>query len=372
MDVGSYILGGFECSTHRRLDGRRLDLIDATQHEKFALQDYRRLADLGFGAARDGLRWHIIETSAGKYDFRSVEEQTDAAQQVGIRVIWDLFHYGFPEHIDIFSADMPQRFAEFAAAFAEFHRSRTGSPPSVVPVNEISFFAWVGGDIGEFYPYEKQRGDELKLQLVRASISAIRALRSIEPDTCVISSEPAVNVIARPHEPWFSEEAENYRRSQFQAIDMITGRLRPELGGHTDHLDMIGVNYYPHNQWYFPDREMIPLDDPHYRSLNSILLEIYERYDTPILITETGTEDERRETWFRYVAAECEIARNKGVDLRGICLYPIVNHPGWVDDRHCLNGLWDYPDEQGNRPIYEPLALEVKKYLGKAARAANF
>ena len=48
-----------------------------------------------------------------------------------------------------------------------------------------------------------------------------------------------------------------------------------------------------------------------------------------------------------------------GVQMEGICLYPIVNHPGWVDDRHCYNGLWDYADKDGNREIYEPLALEL-------------
>ena len=37
------------------------------------------------------------------------------------------------------------------------------------------------------------------------------------------------------------------------------------------------------------------------------------------------------------------------------------NHPGWDNDRHCCNGLWDYSDETGNREIYEPLAEEIEK-----------
>jgi hypothetical protein len=53
------------------------------------------------------------------------------------------------------------------------------------------------------------------------------------------------------------------------------------------------------------------------------------------------------------------------VPIEGICLYPIVNHPGWDDDRHCHNGLWDYADDQGNREIYEPLAreLDIQQHL---------
>ena len=41
----SFFMGGFECSTHRLQSGRRLDVIGATAHDRFALEDYRRLAD---------------------------------------------------------------------------------------------------------------------------------------------------------------------------------------------------------------------------------------------------------------------------------------------------------------------------------------
>jgi hypothetical protein len=51
-----------------------------------------------------------------------------------------------------------------------------------------------------------------------------------------------------------------------------------------------------------------------------------------------------------------------GIPIEGICLYPIVNHPGWVDDRHCYNGLWDYADDRGFREIYEPLEAEIRRW----------
>lgn len=36
----SFFLGGFECSTHRRADGERLDLIASSGHDRLALEDY--------------------------------------------------------------------------------------------------------------------------------------------------------------------------------------------------------------------------------------------------------------------------------------------------------------------------------------------
>jgi hypothetical protein len=52
----------------------------------------------------------------------------------------------------------------------------------------------------------------------------------------------------------------------------------------------------------------------------------------------------------------------RGIPIEGICLYPIVNHPGWDDDRHCHNGLWDYADAHGQREIYEPLEAEIHRW----------
>jgi hypothetical protein len=77
------------------------------------------------------------------------------------------------------------------------------------------------------------------------------------------------------------------------------------------------------------------------------------------LIAETGCEDEERPGWLRYVCEEVQAAMASGVPLEGICLYPIVNHPGWDNDRHCHNGVWDYANDQGHRQIYQPLANEI-------------
>lgn len=359
----SYFLGGFECSTHRRRDGRRLDIIAATNHDTHACEDYARLAQLGILMARDGLRWHLIEPSPRSYDFSSLERQVLAAARADVEVIWDLFHYGYPEGIDIFSNEFASRLADLGAAFAEYHIRTLGKPPMVIPVNEISFFAWIAGDIGRFYPFAVDRGDELKRSLIAAYIAASRAVRSAANGATILASEPLVHVTARTAQPHFASAAEEYRLSQYQALDMLTGRIAHELGGGPDIVDVLGVNYYPHNQWYYPDREMIPLGDERYRPFNRMLSEAADRYNIPIFVSETGTEDGLRVTWFKYVVEQCRLARESGVDLRGICLYPIVNHPGWEDERHCHNGLWDYCAENGRRQIFEPLAAELRREI---------
>jgi len=93
-----------------------------------------------------------------------------------------------------------------------------------------------------------------------------------------------------------------------------------------------------------------------------MLQEVYDRYHRPLFIAETGAENRARASWLRYVCEETSAAINSGIPINGICLYPILNHPGWVDDRHCHNGLWDYADKHGHRPIYKPLANELHRW----------
>lgn len=353
-------MGGFECSTHRDACGRRLDLIASTRHDEFAVQDYSRLMDAGMLTARDGLRWHLIEKEPSVYDFSSLEQQVRAARETGIQVIWDYFHYGYPDDLDIFSPEFVSRFAWFSRAATDYLKAELGDELFVSPVNEISFFAWIAGTQGHFHPGKKRSGGRLKRQLVRTAIASMDAIREIAPDARFVITDPAIHVLPpRASTPSSRRAAEAYRQSQFEAFDMLAGKTEPELGGAPQYLDIVGLNYYFHNQWRHPSRRKVPPGHKDYRPFNDLLAEYYERYKRPILIAETGIEEEKRPEWFRYVAEQAGIARQSRIPVEGICLYPIVNHPGWADDRHCHNGLWDYADNDGNREIFEPLAKEI-------------
>lgn len=360
MQLKSFWIAGFECSCHCRKDGRRIDLLAATGHDRFAAADYARARSLGLTTVRDGVRWHRIERSPGRYDFSSLLPQVRAAQRTGVQVIWDLCHYGWPGHLDIFRPEFVDRFAEFARAVARLIAEETGEPPFYAPVNEISFWSWAGGDMALFNPCETGRGFELKAQLVRACLAAIDAVRSVDPRARILHTDPAVHIVPDPDRPEEREEAEGYRRAQFQAWDMIAGRLWPQLGGDERYLDWVGVNYYPHNQWVYKGAALAH-EDPRYRPLREILADVWERYGRPLLIAETGAEDGLRGPWLRYVSDEARAARRAGVPVHGICLYPVLDYPGWDDDRHCRTGLWGFPDAAGGREVCLPLAEELAR-----------
>ena len=130
-----------------------------------------------FATARDGLRWHLIEQSPGQYDFSSATGMLRAGRDTGMQVIWDLWHYGWPDDIDIFSAAFVDRFTAFAREAAA-RISEYTEAPLISPINEISFFSWAAGEGGIFNPFAKHRGDEMKRQLVApASRRSMRSAR---------------------------------------------------------------------------------------------------------------------------------------------------------------------------------------------------
>lgn len=373
----SFWMGGFECSTHRlprrkamgSFAGVRLDLIASTRHDEFALQDYERLREIGIRTARDGVRWHLIEKTPARYDFSSLVPMLRAARQTQTQVIWDLFHYGWPDGLNIWGPAFVDRFARFARATAAVILEETGGPIFVTPVNEISFVAWGGGDAGFLNPFARRRGPELKAQLVRAAIAAIQAVREVDPGARICHAEPIIHIAVDPDHPHEAEAAEAYRQSQFQAWDMIGGRYCPELGGRPEYLDVLGVNYYSNNQWIHQDPHLppsrrrkdvlLPPSHPLHRPVREMLAEVYDRYRRPVFIAETGIEGDARPAWLRYIGQEARAAAVAGVPVEGLCLYPIIDYPGWGDDRHCRSGLWDYADDDGHREIYAPLAEEL-------------
>jgi len=353
----SVLHGGWECSSHRLPTGRRLDLIAGTGHDANAANDYRQLAGLGLRTMRDGLRWHLAEPRPGAFDFASWTPMLAAARATGAQVIWDLLHYGWPDDLDIWSPAFVSRFAAFARAAARHHREATDAVPFWCPVNEISFLAWAGGDAAYLNPFARGRGFELKVQLARAAIAAMHALRDVDPRARFVHCEPLIAILHDPATGRPRWEAEGWHDAQFQAADLIAGRLWPQIGGEPGFLDIVGANYYPTNQWIHAGPPIGP-DHPLHRPLSDLLFELHARTGRPIVLSETGTEGDARAPWLRQVAGEVRRARARGVPVEGVCLYPIANHLGWDNDRLCENGLLGHRPIGGTRTV-DPRLLAV-------------
>jgi hypothetical protein len=356
----SFFLAGFEASTQRRRDGVRVDVVEATRHDELAEADYARMLRVGIRTAREGTAWHRIEAQPGRFDFSSAIRRVQIAQRLGVQVIWDLCHFGWPDDVDPFAAAFPDRLGRFARVFARLLAAETDAVPWYAPVNEISFVAWAAGDVEYLNPFARGRGDELKRQLVRAALAASDAVRSVDPRARIVHIDPLIHIEPNPAHPERGAAVAAYNEIQYAAWDMLAGRLEPELGGSAREIDVIGVNFYDRNQWVDLGPTLTRADAG-YRPLRAMLHALGARYGVPVLMAETGAEGAERVPWLRYVCDEVAAARAGSTAVEGICLYPVMDHPGWDNDRHIEVGLWGYPDAAGDRPTYTPLADELSR-----------
>lgn len=353
--LASFFAGGFECATHRRFDRRQMDVIARTGHDLHAESDFSLLQEVGILTVRDGLRWHLIERQPGVYDWSSFLPMLEASIKTGTQVIWDLCHWGLPVDIDIFSEEFVHRFVAFARAAASMIKRHADTVPFFCLINEISFWAWIGGDVGAFYPYMQQRGPELKQQLVRASLAAIQAIREVDSRVRFVQPEPLINIVADPNQIEDLLAAERHTASQYETWDWLSVGTPAIPSG----LDIIGINYYWNNQWVHQG-ERASLGHLQHRPLHQMLIEAWDRYRRPLLLSETGAEGDADAGWLGYISAEVRQAQLGGAHILGICLYPVMDYPGWDDDRHCSCGLLQVDGQWNQRRIRKNLAGEIR------------
>ena len=334
-------MGGFECSTHRGPTGERVDVIHGSGHDANSNADYALLASVGIHTVRDALRWHLIEQAPYVYDWSSFLPMLKAANEHGMQMIWDLCHWGVPDGLDPFSPEFVTRFAAFAKSAAMqicAYSAFSSDSRFYCPINEMSFWSWVGGDEEHFFPYGRGRARELKRQLVNASSAAMRSIREVDESARFIQAEPIISISEHSTRPEDSATAAEHTAAQFEVWDMLAGKAGDELEIAPEYLDIIGVNYYWNNQWIHGG-ERTPLGHEAHTPLHELLEKIWKRYQRPIVLTETGVEGASGVGWLGYVCAEVRRAQNAGVQILGICLYPVMDYPGWVDNRHCACGL---------------------------------
>src|SRR4051812_22091014 len=191
----SFFFAGFEATTGFNRHRQWIDQVAATQHDLFADMDYRLLRRAGLLAAREAIRWPLVD-QWGRLDFSSVRPFLDASRRHGVRVIWDLFHYGYPPELDPFSGEFVKRFAAYCYAAAKFIGKESEGPYYFTPVNEPSFLSWAGGAAARFAPHCTGRSYELKVALIRAAIAGINAIRAVLPDARIVNADPLCRVAA--------------------------------------------------------------------------------------------------------------------------------------------------------------------------------
>jgi UDP-galactopyranose mutase len=343
-------VGGFEGADHVNGSGTALSMPVDSGHLSRLDSDYSRLRRLGFTAVRESLGWRTCET-AGRFDFQSLHARMQAAERQGLEIRWTLMHYGVPADIDLLDQDEAtfiSRFASFCEATARALGVYSARAPRIVtPINELPFLSWAATHTGLFHPHQGNRdGDatRLKTKLILAALAGTKAYRGIDPEARMMWVEPLIHVSAPGSSPSLRAEAVSQRNSQFEALDALTGQAQPWLGGGPEFVDLVGLNYYHSNQWDAETKQCLDWHcaNPRRVPLSRLLREVHRRYRLPMTLSETSHVGSGRADWLREVACQVRHAQNAGVEIEGVCLYPVMDRPDWEDPTQWhQSGLWE-------------------------------
>ncbi len=350
----TFFLSGFECSTFdwgkagAWGDAGRRDLNAELQHYAHADEDYAMLGQLGIAVAREGIPWPMVDKAIGAYDFSCIDPFLDAQRRHNVLPIWDLCHYGYPDDLDPMSDAFAPRFAAYARAAARYVADRAHHGPlCFTPVNEPTFWGYMGGEWGWAAPFGKtpEFRREFTLALARADIAAVKAIRADFPEARMVHIDPLIWVVPPRDRPDLAEAAtqESYDDA-YLAWDVISGLKHPEYGGSGEIIDIIGLNNYSFGQMELrqpgPHTPLEPGDD-RIRPLCDLIEESWKKYQRPCIVAETSGLHGGRPDWLNDVVQESLAAVNRGVDLHGICLFPAVDMTDWHTGEWLHMGIAD-------------------------------
>ena len=376
----TFFLSGFECSTFIWKDQGRRDLCEETQHRRFADADYGRLPGLGIAVAREGIPWPLVDRGPAGFDFSYIDPFIEAMNRHKVLPIWDLCHYGYPDHCDPFSEDFRASFAAYARAAAEYVTARVRGPYFFTPMNEITFFGFMAGEWGWAAPFGKDRETRrlLRVAMCAADIAGVKAIREVMPEARMVHIDPLIHVVPPRDRPDLAEAARHEAEEDaFFGFDVISGRIHPELGGSPEVLDIVGVNNYSFGQMEYreegPHTSLEP-DDDRIVPLADLIESVWKRYGNPMIVAETSGLQGGRDEWLNDVVNEALAAVNRGVDLHAVCMFPAVDMPDWHTGKWLNNGICDLvlqPDGSLQRVPFQPYVDALRGWQTRLNRVTQ-
>src|SRR5215471_12376987 len=92
----------------------RHDEVRLTQHDEFLEADYQLMVDIGCAGIRDAARWYMSHPAPSTFNWVWLDKVVGAAEKFGLWLYLDLWHYGYPDWLDLMSAEAPAHFVHFA------------------------------------------------------------------------------------------------------------------------------------------------------------------------------------------------------------------------------------------------------------------
>jgi beta-glucosidase len=377
---------------------RALDEYELMGHYTHWREDLDLAKDLGLNALRWGVPWYKVEPERGRFDWSWVDEVVHyMVEDLKILPIVDLMHYGCPFWLkkEFSNKNYPNYVADYAAAFAERYKRLVSW---YTPLNEPIINSLMCGMRGLWPPY--LRGDrgyiKIMMQLARGIVKTVNAIKQIDPASVMVHVE-AAGLTRAVREDLASLANEEEHRG-YLCFDLVSGRLKHdhllfswlvrngtdpsaivELHESKIDLDVIGLNFYPQwstKQLYIDKRGRLAFreTEPEGDGFGELIRKYHDRYNVPIMITETSAvgNDDIRERWLEASVSTIKGLRADGVPVIGYTWFPMFTMIDWryrFSDEPLKNfylelGLYHLNRQSsGPRWLESPLVPKFRSYV---------
>jgi dTDP-4-dehydrorhamnose reductase len=370
--------GGVECSVVRIGDDFRNQVID-TRHSS-RLSDIDAMAELGVKAVRYPILWETVAPeSPGELDFRWHDERLGRLQQRGIKVIGGLVHHGSgPRYTNL----LDEKFADQLAHYAERVARRYPWIETWTPVNEPFTTARFSCLYGHWYPHRRDIDSTFRATVNQclATLRAMRAIRRVIPDAKLLPTEDIGRTFATDR---LAHQAEHDNGRRWLTFDLLFGRVieghqfyrwlrnkaasqdvLDELATGEGRPDIIGFDHYLTSDRYLDERverypgveagsngreTYVDVEAVRIDKLRNVigpamrLRETWERYGTPIAITEVhhGCTREEQVRWLHEVWTAAQTERDRGADIRAVTIWAMFGLMDWRSLLTKREGIYD-------------------------------
>lgn len=345
-------IGAFESTYLPRHD---VDVLESTEHTRRWREDIDLMHETGVRTLRYPIRWHRVEQRRGKHDWSSVDPVLEHLQSRGIAVIADLLHHtSYPLWLEqgFLDPDFGAAYLRYVEEFARRYPEVEGYQVFNEPFATLLLCAHEG--IWPPYHTGMEAFTRALLNVLPPLLEATRRCKELLPRSRHLYGDSCEHHTASGEGHAFAEVANDRR---FFLLDVLLGHdldpARPFVrevvaAGGSDllkldpgHVDVLGLDYYAHNQWHFWHRTDGVIGAPDPVPLAIVVEQYWDRYGLPCVLGETNIRGyaSDRATWLKYTLEQCELARSRGVPLEGYCWFPFLDSCDWDSllyrsDRH--------------------------------------
>lgn len=374
---------GIECSNPTIDNGRtRRDQLEECGHYKYWQKDLQLVKELGLKVLRYGLPYHKIHLGPDRYDWSFADVVMREIKRLDIIPILDLLHFGLPDWLGNFqNPELPIHFAAYAKAVAK----RYTWVRYYTPVNEIYVTAKLSAMDGIWN--EQLRSDlafvTAMKNLVAASILATQSIAQSRPDAIIVQSETAEYTHEAKAEQ--SDKVKLMNKQRLISLDLLyghqpdadvyiylmdNGMTREEytwfMKGEPPGYQVMGNDYYGRNEKIIkPDNTISTAEDV--MGWYQITKDYYDRYQKPVMHTETNTFDAAQNpTWLWKQWINIIRMRADGVPVLGFTWYSLIDQIDWDIGLSVKNntvnacGLYDLNREP--RPVAAAYRMLIEEY----------